>query len=311
LTELIAAMPADDYWIWALLSLGGAMAGFYFGFRSLYRARLIEDVPTARIRSAHQGYVELEGEAELMEGEPIRGPLSGTICCWWRYQIHSKDSDGDWTLKEQKSSDELFLLRDQTGLCIIDPEGAEVTPQESATWYGPTLFPPTPWSESGATPLVKRNSNGNSFLSNYRYTEEYLFPESHLYAIGQFRSLDDHDHQRARGEITRELLREWKQRPEVMKTFDRNGDGTVDPREWEQARRSASAQAHREYQTEQARQIPHILTKPTERYRPFLLSPKPQEKLAGRYRLKAGLGLLGFFIAGALATFMFSARFIG
>jgi hypothetical protein len=300
LAEFIAALAADDFWIWAILSLGTAIAGFYFGFRSLRRARIVEDIPTARIRSAHQGYVELEGVAELMAGEPIRAPLSGTVCCWWRYQIHAKDSGGDWVMKEQKSSEELFLLRDQTGRCIIDPEGAEVTPKESDTWYGSSKSPP-----------AKRNRSGNSFSSNYRYTEEYLFPEERLYAIGQFRSLDDHDHQRARGEISRELLREWKQRPEVMKSFDRNGDGTVDPREWEQARRSAAAQAAREYREEQERQIPHILGKPSDRRHPFLLSPKPQDKLAWRYRLFAALGIGIFFLAGAVATLMFSARFLG
>jgi hypothetical protein len=311
LTEFIAALPADDFWIWAILSLGAAIAGFYFGFRFLHRARLIEDVPTARIRSAHQGYVELEGEAQLMEGEPIRSPLGGTVCCWWRYQIHRKDSEGDWILKEEKSSDELFLLRDQTGRCIIDPEGAEVTPKESEVWYGDTDFPPSNRFDTDGFPLNHKNTNSYDAFSKYRYTEEYLFPEDHLYAIGQFRSLDDHDHQSARGDISRELLREWKHRPEVMRSFDTNGDGTVDLQEWEQVRRSASAQAHREYQQQQERQIPHILSKPSERRHPFLLSPKPQDKLAWRYRLYAGLGVFAFFVAGALATLMFSARFMG
>jgi hypothetical protein len=311
LTEFIAALPADDFWIGTLLSLTAAAGGFYYGFRSLRRARIIEDVPTARIRSAHQGYVELEGEAELMEGEPIRAPLSGTVCCWWRYQIHRRDSDGDWILRKEKSSDELFLLRDGTGRCIIDPEGAEVTPKESNTWYGSTEFPATPWHDPGGSPLPIVPTSGVALLSDYRYKEEYLFPDNHLYAIGQFRSLDDHDHQRARGEITRELLRKWKQRPEVMRSFDRNGDGTVDPQEWEQVRRSAAAQAHREYKEEQERQIPHILCKPQDRRHPFLLSPKPQDKLAGRYRLIAGLGILVFFVAGAAAALMLSTRLMG
>jgi hypothetical protein len=310
LAEFFAALPTAEFWIGIFLSLVAAVTGFYYGFRSLRRARIIEDVPTSRIRSAPQGYVELEGETGLMEGEPVRGPLSGTLCCWWRYQIHGQDSRGNWVLKEQKTSDELFLLQDQTGRCIIDPDGAEITPRESNTWYGPTRFPPAPWNESDALPLVKRNTDGNSFLSHYRYTEEYLFPGDQLYAIGQFRSLDDHDHQKARGEIARELLREWKQRPEVMKSFDRNGDGTVDSREWEQVRRSADAQADREYKKIQEQQIPHILSKPEDPRYPFLLSPKPQDKLAWRFRLIAGFLVLGFFLAGSLVTFMFSARFL-
>lgn len=299
MNEIIAALPADDFWIGAILALIISGGGFYYGFRSLRRARIIEDVPTARVRSAHQGYAELEGEAELMGGEPILSPLRSTVCCWWRYQIHRRGSKGSWRLLEKKSSEELFLLRDQTGRCIIDPEGAEVTPKKREVWYGSTRFP-----------QATANAGGVGLFSEYRYTEEYLFPEDHLYAIGQFRSLDDHDHQRARGEITRELLREWKQRPEVMNSFDRNGDGTVDPQEWEQARRSAAAQAQREYKEEQERQIPHLLSKPSNPRHPFLLSPRPQDKLVKRYRLLAGFGIFVFFIAGALTAFMFSARFM-
>ncbi len=300
MVDAIAALPADDFWTWALLSLAASIAGFYFGFRSLRRARIIEDVPTARIRSAHQGYVELVGEAELMEGQPILAPLSGTGCCWWRYQIHRKGSKGGWNLLEKKSSDELFLLRDETGRCIIDPTGAEVTPRERKVWYGSTRFPQT-------------GSSGGGFglFSEYRYTEEYLFPDYPLYAIGQFRSLDDHDHQTARSEITRVLLREWKQRPEVMRSFDKDGDGRVDLQEWEQVRRSAAAQARREYQAEQENQIPHMMSKPEDSRHPFLLSPRSQDDLIRRYRLVAAFAIVVFFGAGALATLLLTARLMG
>ncbi len=45
-------------------------------FRFFHRYRMIADTPTSRIRSAHQGYVELEGEGRLMQGRPIISPLS-------------------------------------------------------------------------------------------------------------------------------------------------------------------------------------------------------------------------------------------
>ena len=59
---------------WSLLSVLSALAllALYFAFRNLHRARLIEDTPTSRIRSAHQGYVELIGEAAMMRGETIQ-----------------------------------------------------------------------------------------------------------------------------------------------------------------------------------------------------------------------------------------------
>lgn len=51
---------------------------FYLGFRQLHRARLIEDTPTSRIRSAAQGYAELEGRAVAL-GDPLYAPLSGVV----------------------------------------------------------------------------------------------------------------------------------------------------------------------------------------------------------------------------------------
>ena len=61
-----------------------ALASLRAGFSGLRRTRHIEDVPTARVRSAHQGYVELIGTAHTMNGEPIIAPLSNTSCCWYR-----------------------------------------------------------------------------------------------------------------------------------------------------------------------------------------------------------------------------------
>ncbi len=295
LSAQIARLPADDFWIWAIILSAATLGGFYFGFRALYRARIIEDTPTARIRSAHQGYVELEGNAELMEGIPIVSPLSNTECCWWRYQIHKKNHKGNWVLEEKKTSTELFLLRDDTGACIIDPEGAEVSPKQKEVWYGSR--------QPGAS-----NQIGGNFLASRRYTEEYIYSGNHLYAIGLFKSLDDMDHRRARSEIARELLKEWKQQPEKMQLFDRNGDGDIDPHEWEAARRTAATQAEREYREEQENLIPHMLTKPDNRRHPYLISPRPQFDLVKRYRWIAAGSITGFFIAGALVTLMLTAR---
>ena len=296
--DYFAALPPDDFWFWAAGSCAATVAGFYFAFRSLRRARIIEDTPTARVRSAPQGYVELEGTAEVMDGEPVVAPLSGLECCWWQYEIHRKGPKGGWNIVEQKTSDDLFLLKDETGSCIIDPEGAEVTPADRKVWYGSNHYP----GRYGTDGTI-------GILSEYRYTEKHLYAFRPLYAIGLFHSLGDSYHTQARGEIARALLREWKSRPEVMHSFDKNGDGTVDPQEWEQVRKSASIQAANEYRTIQARQIPHMLSRPPDNHQPFLLSTYPQHRLVRRYRLTAAIAIAVFFAAGAFATAILTARF--
>jgi hypothetical protein len=312
MTGYFSQMPADDFWPWAIISLAACIAGFYFAFRNLSRARIIEDTPTAKIRSAHQGYVELTGHAEAMDGTPIITPLTGSECCWYRYQIERK-SGKNWRTLERETSDNLFLLRDETSVCIIDPEGAEVNPTDRSIWYGHSRQP------TDRNPPRKRMDEGSAFtmhasmtMGSYRYTEERIYPNDTLYAIGLFKTLDDVDHHRTRQEMTREMLREWKQdTAALLANFDKNKDGKIDPEEWDKARQTAAAMATREHEEQLKTQTLHTLSKTKSSRRPYLLSSTPQFALVRKYRLWAGASLIAFFAGGAMATAMLTARLMG
>jgi len=288
--------------------------GFYQGFRRLWKARVIEDAPTAKVRSAHQGYVELVGEAQPMRGEPIIAPLSKTTCCWYRYTIEAKDR-GDWDVVRKEVSNGLFLLRDDTGECIVDPEGAEVTPRTKQVWYGDgdepmtVVMPPRGAEGVQAGPVVMRSTAGN-LNGRRRYTEELILAGDPLYALGAFKTLDDIDHHQSRSEITSALLREWKRDwRRLLHRFDHNRDGDIDAAEWEDARRVAEREAAREHAEQVANQHLNTLRRPTERGRPFLLSTFPQSKLARRYRWQAAGGMLLFLLGGGALVWIASLRF--
>jgi hypothetical protein len=72
------------------LALGAV--GLVQFFRLQRRRRVMEDMPTARIRSAAQGYVELIGRA-LPPDAPLFSPITRTPCCWYRYKIEKRDDD--------------------------------------------------------------------------------------------------------------------------------------------------------------------------------------------------------------------------
>lgn len=78
--------------------------------------------------------------------------------CWYRYYVERKTSDDKWTHEDSGDSNEHFLLVDDTGQCVISPEGAEVLSKRKQTWE----------------------------QNNYRYTEWLLLPKGILYAIGEF-----------------------------------------------------------------------------------------------------------------------------
>ncbi|MES9870663.1 MAG: hypothetical protein ABW090_11865 [Sedimenticola sp.] len=310
-------ISTGEFWFFLALAVAASGAGFWFAFRNLVRARIIEDTPTARVRSAQQGYVELNGTALLMDGEPIRAPLTGIECCWYRYKIE-KRGDKNWHRVESDTSDSLFLIQDQTGDCIVDPEGAEVTPSDRSVWYGRERQPVNrnpdrnPVMQQPIFRLAKflnTDLNGG-FGGHYRYTEERIYSGDLLYAIGLFKTLDDMDHARSRKELAMELLREWKRdQAGMLERFDSNGDGQIDMQEWEKVRRSAATEAGKAYTEQMANQVLHTLGNTGSRRHPFLISTLPQFNLVRRYRLYAGGSIAAFFIGGGIAAWLLSTYF--
>src|SRR5690606_16652826 len=111
-----------------LPALTAAAGGLALMARQLRRARLIEDTPTSRIRSAPQGYVELTGFAREVAAAdtPLRGPLTGKPCVWFRYRIerYQRGKRSGWHPVESGASAQWFELDDGSGRCWIDPAGA-------------------------------------------------------------------------------------------------------------------------------------------------------------------------------------------
>jgi len=297
----VQQLEPAEFWIGAGLLIALACGAFYAIFRFLHRYHIIEGTPTSKVRSAAQGYVELDGIGYLLPGTPIVAPLSGITCTWYSYKVEEKTESGSdhrerWRTLRQESSDDLFLLKDDTGECVIDPEGAEVTPAISEVWYGDVPM----WNGT----LLRRSSG------RYRYTEKRMHPGDALYAIGQFRTVGGSQELPNTHEEVRELLAEWKRDQVALHArFDRNHDGVLSVDEWEEVRKAAwkdvlAAQAQR------ARgPVHHLMTRPDDGRRPFILSVLPQELLITRYRRYAVLAALVFLLAGSVATWMLTAWF--
>ncbi len=301
LSRPLGLAPAE-YWIVVAIAVVATLACFYFGWRNWRRARIIEDAPTAKIRSAHQGYLELEGDGQLMDGEPIIAPLTNHVCLWYRYKIERKDtyhtkhgSQTRWVTERQEISDNLFHLVDDTGKCIVDPDGAEISTDEKVVWYGDSSWPQN-------SPL---QGGGSMFTSDrYRYSEWLVLPGQPLYVIGQFKTVAPAQLYNS-AEITRDLIRDWKKdQAQMLERFDVNKDGKIDEDEWQLVRKSAKLHAQAESRERAKQPDIHIIAKPDDEQHPFLLSIYPQDKLSKRFRLHAYLYLAGFFVAGSIAAWL-------
>jgi hypothetical protein len=255
----------------------------------------------------------LTGEAAMMTGEPVLAPLSGSDCCWWRYKIEKKGDKG-WRSVRSAESDSLFLLREATGECILDPEGATITPSERDIWYGPNPTPSAGPDRGSGTIHRKterfgmRIQTNRTFAGDYRYTEETIMPGDPLYAIGLFSSIGEVDRKAMRDDLIKARLRQWKaDHATLLEQFDHNRDGKIDMHEWESARRSAEREVTRE-QMQEDQQPLHTLSSTGSNRRPLLISTKAEFELVRRYRLFTLIALSAFFLTGSATVVLITSR---
>ena len=158
--ETIVSASDLKFGLYVALGVIIVLAAGWGAYSMLVRKRVLQDTPTALIRSASQGYIELQGHAELMDGAPIHTPLSSRICVWYRYNVEEKQrhhsgsgSKSQWRSIESGISDSLFYLVDSTGRCAVDPEGAKVTSSSRDTWYGNSRIPGAGRQRCGLDPF--------------------------------------------------------------------------------------------------------------------------------------------------------------
>jgi hypothetical protein len=295
----------DDFWPIAIILLIFCISVFIGGFYYFMRMRVIENIPTSKIRSAAQGYLELIGEGSLMKGPEIIAPLTGKTCTWYSFEIQERRRSGRknrWVTIEKGISEELFLLVDETGQCVIDPDGASVVSQHSNTWYGTS---PRPRQGSMRT-------GGLLSSGRYRYTERRMHPGDPLYAIGLYQTTGGASAQFNLNADVLTLLKEWKTDSDaLLRKYDKNSDGQIDVREWESVRKAALAEVMAQHHEISSAPPVNIMTRTRDRRRPYILSALPQDKLVRNYKIYSwGLVSL-FFICGAFLTWIINLRFYG
>jgi len=271
---VMIALHTEDprSWPWALL--GMSVVSFFAWIGNTRRYRAIHDLPTSSVASAAQGYVELLGVSRLLEGSTVRSPVSARPCCWYHYAVEEQDSDNKWKTVEENTSIDHFLLVDETGSCVVSPDGAEVISKERRSWME----------------------------GRRRYTEWLLLPEGPVYAIGEFTTHSGNVLSAAdeTADVSA-LITEWKNNPQLLlKRFDHNHDGKISLAEWEQARLAAISEVRKNHHEQHGAQTEgvHLLRKPRDR-RLFLLANEMPDKLGRRYRIWAWVHLIAFLGLGA------------
>lgn len=270
------------------------LAAMFYMFRHLRRYRLISDTPTAMIRSAPQGYIEIIGHVVCGEGGLLQAPLSGRPCVWYSYRIDRQGNGGKggWKLAERGTSDAWFQINDGTGVCLIDPEKAEMDVAQRSIWHGNTPNP------SGMLKHATSLGSPRLFSGRYRYTEQLIMEHEPVYALGKFQTVGGGRNTESLSQIQANIIRNWKQdHAGLLARFAAPGATEFSTEEWQTVRQAALKEAEQHRQKQNNLPDMHVLTHPDQPGRPLLISTLDESRLIKRFRQRAILCLIYIFAA--------------
>jgi hypothetical protein len=262
----------------AFLAGGGLIL---YGFSVLRRKRLLENIPTSRIRSVAMGFAELAGRAKVRT--PLAAPFSQIPCVYFRYLVEEERqrSKGgrEWVTVDRGASSEPFYLQDTTGALLVDPSGAETVLQRSFR----TMERAEGW-------LGRRK----------RYSEWWIVSGQKIFVAGTVRRI--RDEVRERRLALGDRLRELKHDPEKMKTFDADHDGQIDSEEWGNAVRVVQEEVVREaaQAPQEAPEEGILIGKGTDEST-FVIAERGEKALL----MRLGLTAVGSFLGGGAAVVVF------
>jgi hypothetical protein len=124
---IVAGFNLDRAVAFAVIGAGAGMYWFYQGFRLLQRKRLILNTPSAKIRSASMGLVEISGLAT--SPYVMTSPLKQVECYYYRsiaWELKQRGKDSQWVKVAEETLHVPFYVDDGSGKVLIDPSGAEM-----------------------------------------------------------------------------------------------------------------------------------------------------------------------------------------
>jgi len=254
-TDSSAVMKTLAYLVAAVLALLAALSAKAI-------RRYIVDTPTSKISSAAQGFVELQGRCEFYGNREIQGFLSGPPCVWHRYSILSLRH-----VPLQVGASEIpFIIRDETGACIVNPKGAKLISSSRRSWW-----------EAGKW-----------------YSSSYIRHGANMYVMGEMRTdacaLTSYNEN---AEVS-SLLGQWKKdQTWLMAEFDVDQNGELDQEEWQSAVKRAKIISRDIFDQKAIERVENSIRKPGNGM-PLLISDSHPDDLAKKF---AALGYFNLVVA--------------
>ena len=243
----------------ALISGGSLWAAIHYWRLK----RRIEATPTSKARSAAMGMIEVHGQAK--RSYALVSPISQLPCIYYCLKKYRRTNrDNQWKLSQVTTSGTVpFILEDDSGQILIDPQGAKLSPKTSTEGF-----------PGQSNILFTSNSEANPYE---KWKEEVLHEGCTLYVMGFARALD-----KGQGNIRQSVavkLRDLKTDPDKLMRYDQDGDGNINAAEWDQARSDMEQQVLHEklHQGQQRGNKQLVVGAPPQKGLPFIIAETASE----------------------------------
>ena len=275
-TRVVGAVRAGSAWRHGLfdgLALLGGAGLIVLGFILLRRKRLIENMPTSRIRSVAMGFAELAGLARPKA--TVAAPFSDIPCVYFRYQVEEERTRSrggrTWVTTERGDSGVPFHLQDASGTILVDQAGAETILRQS----------------------FRKVERGEGFFGRRkRYTEWWIVTGQKVFVAGTVRRVRDLALERRA--TLHDRLRELKGDAQRMSTFDADHDGRISSEEWGNAVRAVQDEVVRDAASAPATAPEDdVLIGKGSDETTFVIADHSEKWLVGRLALQSGGALAG------------------
>lgn len=288
-TDLYVLCQIPDLWYWLCTFIFGLFALYFLRkcYISIIKMRHIDDTGISRIRSAAQGQVKLQGRTIP---SPLQGlfnsPLTHTPCCWYQYQIeYYNNSSKTYVPIEVGQSPDLICFTDETGICYIDPKGADISTQSTEMWRGnrrkPKRRPTGFWAHFAAA------------TGRYRYIEKRINPDTPIWVSGYFITFNPDELSSEQASVAaKRVYQAWQQHVHPILQF-----------------LPKAPAKNTESQTPETASSLHLVSQyGLDKREPFLLSAYDARKLKRHYLLDILVWAISFIGVGSLTLFLIHFR---
>ncbi len=245
---------------------------FFYGFTQYRKKRLIENIPTSKIRAVAMGLSELKGKAK--QKSPLRSLLTHKDCVYYRFLIEKEERRGrssSWKTVSEGSSTDYFYIEDETGRLLVDPLDAEIIlplDYQYIDTIGKFLF-------------TKR----------MRYTEWYIQPDEDIYVLGTVKKIKDDI--LSRKKKLRKQLRKLKEDKEKLKKLNIDKSSQISIEEWDKVEETIKQEIFGEELKQPPEPEDDIVIAKSDIEKIFIISDHSEKEITKKFGMKSVLLIFG------------------